>query len=134
MKQEEARELVDKWATAVGNLWGRVTSKANAAAVAAPVLMKKIGNINIILSGRGIEVVAGSSGTTFADLMYRQDFKLSDFSAIREFVVESIAKGHAEVDASIANRASALQSGFFDFKKEIAEWNLIAEQGKEIKS
>jgi hypothetical protein len=133
MRPEEAYKLVEDWTTAVNALWKQVVDKAKAGEVAVPLLAEQVGGIKIILSERGIEAVLGSTGVRFVDLLKIATFKLSDFPAIRKFVVDSVRKAHVDIDKSIEDRQDAFSTAFNDLKKEIAEWNLTCQQGKELR-
>lgn len=134
MNYEDAVKLVESWNTAISALWAQVIEKAKKGTVAVPVINEKIGGITIILSPRGIEVVVGSTGTRFVQLLGMPEFKLSDFVAIRKFIVDSIRKAHVDVEKAMEDRVDAFDTAFVDMKKEIAEWNLICEQGKELRT
>jgi len=130
---DEAVKLVTDWNVAISHLWSQVIEKAKKGTVAVPIINEKIGGIAVILSPRGIEVVVGSTGARFVDLLKMPEFKLSDFVGIRKFVVDSIRKAHVEVEKAIEDRVDAFDTAFVDMKREIAEWNLICEQGKELR-
>lgn len=133
MDLEEAKKLVGDWHVAVSYLWNQVIEKAKAGTVAVPIINEKVGGITLILSVRGIEVVLGSTGSSFVKLVDMPEFRLSDFTAVRKIVVDSVRKGHADVDKAIEDREEALDTVFVDLKKEIAEWNLVCGKGQEIK-
>lgn len=133
MTLKEAEALVTNWYNAVSFLWSQVIDKAKAGTVAVPVLSSEIGGIKIIMSNRGIEVVVGSTGSSFNALLTMPQFKLSEFPNIRKFVVDSIRKAHVDIDKAIEDRQDAFETSFNDLKKEIAEWNLTCEKGRELK-
>lgn len=133
MTLKEAEVLVENWYKAVSALWGQVLAKAQLGTVGVPILTKDIGGIRIILSKRGIEVVVGSNGSSFSRLLTMPEFKVSEFPNIRKFVVDSIRQAHIDIDTAIEERKEAFGTSFNDLKKEIAEWNLTCEQGKEMR-
>jgi len=130
---EEAKKLVNDWNTAVSHLWSQVIEKAKNGTVGVPIISETIGGVKIILSARGIEVVVGSTGSRFERLLSMPEFKLADFAAIRKFVVDSIRKAHVDVEKAAEDRQYAFGTAFVDMKREIAEWNLICDQGKELR-
>jgi hypothetical protein len=44
-----------------------------------------------------------------------------------------VRKAHVDIDKSIEDRQDAFSTAFNDLKKEIAEWNLTCQQGKELR-
>jgi hypothetical protein len=133
MTIKEIEPLVNDWGVAVAALWRVVVNKAAEASVAVPAYETKIDAVQVILSIRGIDIVLNGQESSLRDLIFERDFKLGNFAAIRSFVVDSIAKGRAEVRRSIAERKAAMETVFGEMKNEIAEWNLIAPKGEEVK-
>jgi hypothetical protein len=133
MTLKEAEVLVTNWYNAVASLWSQVIDKAKAGTVAVPIVTKEIGGIKIIMSNRGIEVVVGSTGSSFTKLITMPEFKITEFPNIRKFVVDAIKTASTDVDKAIEDREEAFGTAFNDLKREIAEWNLTCDKGRELK-
>lgn len=133
-KHNEIEELLKRWHNAVTKLWSHdVIAVSREALIECPCYSKVFDeSVTVSLSVRGVEASVGSEPTPFDRLLYTSVFKLSNFKLVREFVVESIKKGKGEVAAQIQARAKMIESGFDDFKKEIAEWNLQSDKGHEV--
>lgn len=133
MTPTEVDELLRRWHNAVSRLWENdVRSPAAGAGMECPCYSKVFDAVTVSLSARGVETSIGSDPATFDKLLFTTVFRLSDLKLIREFVVESIQKGRVEVAAQRQAREKMLKSGFDDFKKEIADWNLRSDKGQEV--
>lgn len=131
--KDDLRSLVSNWENAVGMLWKSVIEKAMAATVSAPHFSEKFGVVTVTLDVSGIHVTLGSQGIDFPHLLRLNEFSLSEIPKVRKFVSDSIHKGMADTIKAVKDREDAIGTAFEDLKKDIAEWNLICPQGKEIK-
>lgn len=131
-KDGEVGELLRRWHNAVTRLWNKDVNSVASGLVECPCYSITVGKITVSLSKRGLDVTLGSEAVQLDNLIYEPQFKLSDFKAIREFVTKSIQEGKKEVAKLVAEREKMLASGFDDFKKEIAEWNLQCDKGQDV--